>query len=199
MGKSPSIYVETLIRAPLDALWTHTQTPELHQQWDLRFSRIAYLPRPDPAAPRRFLYATDIGFGLRIEGGGETLGNRDGPAGERTSALRFWSDDPKSLIRAGSGYWRYVPTADGVRFLTRYTYGTRFGASGALFDRWVFRPLIGWATAWSFDCLRLWLERGTPPRVSLRRALVYALTVGLAGSARDVPLARRCLRRPKPS
>ena len=30
-----SIYVEILIRAPVDALWTHTQTPELHERWDL--------------------------------------------------------------------------------------------------------------------------------------------------------------------
>ncbi len=61
VGKAPPIYVETLIRAPLDSLWTHTQTPELHQQWDLRFSRIAYLPRPDPAAPQRF-YEGPVGF-----------------------------------------------------------------------------------------------------------------------------------------
>lgn len=39
------IYLEILIRAPMDALWTHTQTPALHQRWDLRFSRIDNLPR----------------------------------------------------------------------------------------------------------------------------------------------------------
>lgn len=28
-----SIYVEILVRAPMDALWNHTQTPSLHEQW----------------------------------------------------------------------------------------------------------------------------------------------------------------------
>lgn len=35
----------------------------------------------------------------------------------------------------------------------------------------MFHPLIGWATAWSFDRLRLWIERGIPPEVSRDRAL----------------------------
>jgi hypothetical protein len=35
-----SIYVEILVRAPMDALWAHTQTPALHERWDLRFHRI---------------------------------------------------------------------------------------------------------------------------------------------------------------
>ena len=76
----------------------------------------------------------------------------------RTSALRFGSESPISIIRAGSGYWKYVPTGDGIRFLTAYDYRTRFGIVGRLADRVAFRPLLGWATAWSFDRLRLWLE-----------------------------------------
>jgi len=44
-----SIYVEILVRASMDALWAHTQMPALHERWDLRFSRIDYLPRA-PAA-----------------------------------------------------------------------------------------------------------------------------------------------------
>jgi hypothetical protein len=35
-----SIYVEILVRAATDALWSHTQIPGLHERWDLRFSRI---------------------------------------------------------------------------------------------------------------------------------------------------------------
>jgi hypothetical protein len=48
--------------------------------------------------------------------------------------------------------------ADGrrVRFLTGYDYGTRFGLPGQVIDRLALRPLLGWATAWSFDRLRLW-------------------------------------------
>ena len=49
------------------------------------------------------------------------------------------SDAPLSIIREGSGYWKYIPTRDGVRFLTCYDYRTRFGAAGAIFDRVVFR------------------------------------------------------------
>jgi hypothetical protein len=79
------------------------------------------------------------------------------------------------LIEEGSGYWRYVPTPGGVRFLTWYDYRTRFGAAGSLIDRLVFRPLIGWATAWSFDRLRLWVDRGVPPGMSMRMASIHAL------------------------
>jgi Domain of unknown function (DUF4166) len=74
-----------------------------------------------------------------------------------------------------------VPVEDGVRFITQYDYETRWGAAGGALDRAAFRPLLGWATAWSFDRLRLWLEDGIPPEESLRRLL---------------PHAGRCLRSP---
>ena len=38
-----------------------------------------------------------------------------------------------------------------------------------------FRPLIGWATAWGFDCLRLWIERGIEPETSVERSLSHAV------------------------
>ena len=166
MGRQP-IYVETTIQAPLEEVWAKTQTPEEHVRWDARFTSI------EPLGGGRFRYATRIGFGLEIEGLGESV------AGAATSALRFWSDDARSLIRSGSGYWRYVPTSEGVRFLTRYDNETRWGRLGALVDRLLFRPLLGWATAWSFDRLRIWLEDGVEPERSRRLAR-----------------ARRCLRRP---
>ncbi len=59
------------------------------------------------AEPQRFRYATRIGFGLCVEGAGESVGNRTAE-GQRTSVLKFWSDDPKSLIKEGSGYWKYI-------------------------------------------------------------------------------------------
>jgi DoxX-like family len=66
-------------------------------------------------------------------------------------------------------------------FLTWYDYRTRFGAAGRLVDRIFFRPLIGWATAWSFDRLRLWMERGISPQVSFRLALIHAFArLGIA-------------------
>jgi hypothetical protein len=181
MAAAP-IYVEILIRAPLEDVWKKTQRPDLHQRWDLRFTRIEYLPRPDEADPQRFLYATRLGFGLEVRGAGESVGEKDAPDGSRTSALRFWSDDGRALIREGSGYWRYVPSTEGIRFITSYDYEARFGTLGKLVDRVAFRPLLGWATAWSFDRLRLWLEEGIPPEQSLRRFL---------------PRARRCARSPR--
>jgi uncharacterized protein (UPF0548 family) len=168
-----SIYVEILIRAPMDALWAHTQTPGLHERWDLRFSRIDYLPKPHDTEPQRFRYTTRIGFGFEVGGEGETVGQRDLTDGSRSSALKFGSDEPFSIIREGSGYWKYIPIAEGIRFLTWYEYRTRFGPVGALLDRLIFRPLIGWATAWSFDRLRLWLEQHVDPAQAMRQTLIH--------------------------
>jgi len=170
-----SIYVEIRIRGSIDDLWRRTQEPDLHERWDLRFSEIVYLPRPHETAPQRFSYATRIGLGLRIRGEGESEGSRANASGERVSALKFWSRDAKSLILEGSGYWRYVPTSDGVRFLTWYSYRTRFGWPGRLLDATLFRPIMGWATAWSFDRLRLWIEKGIDPAVSGQRAVIHAV------------------------
>ncbi|MFI5455879.1 MAG: DoxX-like family protein [Isosphaerales bacterium] len=173
-----SIYVEILIRASMDALWEHTQNPALHERWDLRFSRIEYLPHSGDRVPQRFRYATRIGFGIEIAGEGESLGERDLPQGCRVSSLKFSSEDPRSIIREGSGYWKYISTPDGIRFLTWYDYRTQFGWAGAVFDRVVFRPLLGWATAWSFDRLRLWLERGQQPGYGLRQFVTHATARG---------------------
>jgi hypothetical protein len=117
-----------------------------------------------PGAPRRFRYATRIGGGLAIEGWGETVGQPD----QRGSALRFGSADPRSLIREGAGCWIYREDSEGVRFSTVYDYAVRFGAAGRLLDRFLFRPLMVWATRWSFDRLRLWIEQGLIPELSLR-------------------------------
>lgn len=170
-----SIYVEIQIAGSNEDLWEKTQTPDLHQRWDLRFTDIHYLPRPDGSQPQQFLYQTRIGFGIAIRGMGETVGERLDER-RQTSALKFWSDDPKSLIRTGSGYWQYEQNLQGIRFATRYDYQTRFGAAGQIFDQLMFRPLIGWATAWSFDRLRLWIEKGIDPAVALSNTLIYALT-----------------------
>lgn len=181
---SPPIYVEISIDASLEAVWQHTQDPGLHQQWDLRFTSIEYLPKRDPSAPQRFLYTTNLCFCIGVAGEGESLGTRNGALGESTSALKFWSKQPISLIEEGSGYWKYIPTsvskggaAGATRFLTWYDYRVRFGAAGRLFDMLVFRPMIGWATSLSFDVLRLWLEDGTQPWLSFRRWLVQRATV----------------------
>ncbi len=181
MAQDRGIYIEIQICAGIDEVWRRTQVPDLHELWDLRFTSIDYLPRRSEEEPQRFRYSTRLGFGLKVDGEGESTGTREDATGLRTSALKFWSTDPKSLIEEGSGYWQYIPTAGGVRFLTWYDYRTRFGAAGRLIDRLMFRPLIGWATAWSFDRLRLWIDRGVPPQVSMRMALIHALArLGIA-------------------
>lgn len=169
------IYVEILIRGSVDRIWQLTQEPALHQRWDLRFHEITYLPREDAEGPQKFLYETRIGFGLSVKGTGETRGQKSPGLGDTTSALKFSSEDKKSLIREGSGYWRYIPTEGGVRFLTWYDYEVRFGQLGRLIDRTAFRPLMGWATAWSFDRLRLWIEEDQSPQSSMRLSIIHGL------------------------
>ncbi|MFI1679850.1 hypothetical protein [Streptomyces sp. NPDC020607] len=214
-----SLYIEARIRADLDVLWARTQEPDQHRRWDLRFGEIDYLPCRE-GEPQRFRYATRVLPFLTVAGTGISAGEKRRPDGTRTSALRFASPHPLSLLEEGSGYWRYVPAedGDGIRFLTGYDYRPRWGRFGKVADRLLFRPLIGWATAWSFDRLRLWLERGiTPERALLHAvadfavrllcviaALLFAPMVALATAASmlmlpplpTTPAARRCLRKP---
>lgn len=188
------IYVESRIACEVDEIWRFTQDPAIHQRWDLRFTRIEYAPRSGSEQPQRFSYARRIAPGLWIHGFGETTGERRADDGSAASALRFWSEQARSLIRQGSGYWRYVPDGDGgVRFLTRYDYEPRWGALGSAIDRLIFRRAIGWATAWSFDAVRIWIERGIVPSGPLR-ALAQRLT-GTVDRSR-LPSASRCLRAP---
>jgi len=176
MGRRP-IYVESRIRCDIEDLWAATQNPELHQRWDVRFGRIAYDARRD-GEPQRFTYATTVIPGVTIAGTGESLGDRDRADGSRWSGLKFWAHDRRSIIEAGAGYWRYVPTDDGIRFLTRYDYRPRWGRLGELVDHYAFRPIFGWATAWSFNRLRLWLEDGVEPEHSRDQAIAHAVAVG---------------------
>lgn len=176
---SKPIYVEIDMETDIEKLWEHTQTPELHQQWDLRFSEITYLPRSGTDAYiQKFRYRTRIGFGLDISGTGETKAVVEGLSDQRISTLTFGSEQSISLIRKGGGYWKYKPRGDnGVTFITQYDYRTRFGLLGRVFDRIMFRPLFGYATAWSFDMLRIWLDKQITPEVSLQRAFLHYMSV----------------------
>ncbi|QJD83403.1 DoxX-like family protein [Cohnella herbarum] len=173
--KAKPIYVEIPMMTDMETLWEHTQKPELHQQWDLRFSEIKYLPRDENEETQKFLYRTRIGFGIDIAGTGVTKASTEGRNGQRTSALAFGSNEPISLIREGAGYWQYKLRTDGagVVFITKYDYRTRFGLAGKWVDRWLFRPLFGYATAWSFDMLRLWVDKKISPAASLERAFTH--------------------------
>lgn len=185
------LYIETRVRVDLETLWERTQEPDRHQRWDLRFTEIDYLPRAGDE-PQRFRYATRVLPFLVVAGTGVSAGERHRAGGDRVSALRFASPHPLSLLAEGSGYWRYVPTADGVRFLTGYDYRPRWGLPGRAADRLVFRPLMGWATAWSFDRLRLWCERGITPERSRNRwlleLLARVLAVAVPWAAGSLPL-----------
>ena len=177
------IHVEIDIDAPLERVWELTQDPSHHVRWDIRFSRI--VPTGvDADGAERFAYERSSPVHT-IAGTGISIGERRRPDGTRTSALRFTTRDRLSPLRDGRGYWRYVPLAQGrVRFTTGYDYAPGWGPLDL-----VVRPLVGWATAWSFDRLRIWAESGTPPEA-------WPLGSVFAWWRSDRPRAARCRRRP---
>ncbi|SOC42665.1 DoxX-like family protein [Ureibacillus acetophenoni] len=160
--ESKPVYVEIDINTEMDKLWTATQTPNLHEKWDLRFSSITYLPKKGNN-PQHFSYKRTLVFGKSIEGWGITIGSHDGKNGERTSSLHFGTDDVLSPIKEGRGYWKYLPNDNSITFLTQYDYDVNFGKFGQMVDRLIFRPLIGWGTALSFDVLKRWIEKEETP------------------------------------
>ncbi len=146
--------------ATLVDLWYVTQTTQGVTANDLATLRSTMV-----ASPKVDLHPIDVAV-----------------ADAAASILKFWADDWRSIIEAGAGYWRYVPTENGVRFLTRYDYRPRWARLGEVIDRRAVRPIFGWATAWSFDRLRLWLEKGIPPERSRNQAIAHAVaSYGLAG------------------
>lgn len=218
------IYVETRVHADADALWHATQDLDSHVRWDLRFTSIQ-LVGEDADGRRVFAYQLRTPVAT-ITGDGTTVGERRRADGTGTSALVFSADQSWSPLQQGSAYWRYVPTDDGIRFLTGYDYRPPFGDVGRLVDSVAVRPVVGWLTARSFDALRIWLEHGVPPErahltgfvdlglratagavaatVVRRAGPVAAVAAGLAAVAAaslvpvpdTVPRARRCRRRP---
>jgi hypothetical protein len=148
-----SLYIETTIHGSLDDLLQKTQNATLHHQW----------------------YA---GMKVRHSPTTERKGHR-----RHTTELKIGADTPLSLIKEGAGYWHYEPTPDGVHLMTRYDYQTRFGWLGEKVDKLFLRPLLAWTTAWNFDRLRLWVERGQSP---LRSALYWVglvvMWLALAGA-----------------
>lgn len=180
---SRSIYVETIITADLDAVWTATQDPIQHVRWDLRFSEIEPTGVTEEGTAR-FAYSRRTWFHT-VRGTGVSLGEVSRSDGARTSALRFSTNDRWSPIRSGRGYWRYEPVPGGIRFITGYDYEAGWGPLDVLV-----RPLLGWATAWSFDRLRIWLEGDRPPE---RWPLVTATWFWRP----DRPRASRCRRAPQ--
>lgn len=172
--KNKPIYVEIPIKASIDEVWRMTQTPELHEQWDLRFSSITYLPKKLEDEPQSFLYETNVGFGIKVMGWGKSVGTHNKQDGTRTSSLHFGTAQKISPIKEGKGYWRYIPTNNGTTFLTQYDYDMRNGLFGKLLD-FFFRPIMGWGTALSFDVLKRWIEKGELPRTQYLRFFCNSL------------------------
>ncbi len=179
------IYVEVDIQVGLERLWSLTQDPSLHPRWDVRFSSITPVSALDGGRVR-FRYERRLPFHT-IAGTGTSLGQRVRSEGSATSVLRFTTRDRLSPLGDGQGYWRYTPTADGIRFVTGYDYAPGWGR---MLDALVLRRLIGWVTAWSFDRLRIWAETGVEPeRWPLASALLFWRS--------DRPRASRCRRIPR--
>ncbi|AIY01446.1 hypothetical protein ART_1847 [Arthrobacter sp. PAMC 25486] len=161
------LYVEIRIRADMEWVWELSQNPEAHPRWDLRFSRIIPVDR-DEQGQVRFRYEFLLPLHT-IKGTGTSLGHRHREDGQATSVLKFDTADWLSPIGPGSGYWRYIPTDDGLRFITGYNYQPGMGIIGKALDSTVIRPALGWATAISFDRLRLWAESDLDPKAARNR------------------------------
>jgi len=177
------IYVEILIDADMDRVWELTQDTNAHPRWDLRFSSITPTGTTSDGASR-FKYELRVP-GHTLAGTGISLGERRREDGARTSALRFTSSDRLSPLGEGRGYWRYIPTPQGVRFLTGYDYRPGWGLLDSMGVRW----LVGWMTAWSFDRLRIWAETAQEPER-------WPWWTAFALWRPDRPRASRCLRQP---
>ena len=129
---------------------------------------------------KSFTYSRKVGPFINVEGWGKSVGTFHKEDGSRTSSLHFGTDQWISPIREGRGYWKYEPQEDGVKFLTQYDYDVNFGRVGKIADKFIFRPLIGWATALSFDVLKRWLEKGEAPRSQyIRFFSTYMMTVSI--------------------
>lgn len=183
LGGGPPIHVSIDIDATMDEVWRLTQDTDLHPRWDARFSSIT--PTAElQGGGQRFRYELRLP-GHVLVGEGTTVGEKRRPDGTRTSALRFTTKDRLSPLGDGRGYWRYEPTASGVRFTTGYDYRPGWGG---LADRLVLRRGVGWLTAWSFDRLRIWAEGGPEPE---RWPIISVLWWWEP----DRPRAARCRRR----
>ena len=158
MTKKP-IYVEIEMHADIDTVWRYTQEPQLHEQWDLRFTSITYNEKDAEDAPQTFTYTTKVMPGLNVSGWGVSKGTHEKQSGIKTSSLHFGTE-------------QHIPHEQGVTFLTQYDYDVRFGLLGKAFNL-LFKPVMGWATALSFDVLKRWIEIGERPATQYRRFFSY--------------------------
>lgn len=86
------IYVETVIDAPIEKIWTYTQNPCLHEQWDLRFSSITYNEKLNEEDPQTFTYTTKVLPYVNVSGWGISKGTHSKDSGVKTSSLHFGTE-----------------------------------------------------------------------------------------------------------
>lgn len=170
--KPKPIYVEIEVQDDVEKVWKYTQQPKLHERWDLRFSSITYNDKLPGANVQTFTYSTKVMPGIQISGWGESQGTNEKASGEKTSALHFGTEQLLSPIAEGKGYWKYIPHEKGTTFLTQYDYDVRYGVLGKWVDR-LFRSVMGWGTALSFDVLKRWIEAGESPETQYRRFFAF--------------------------
>ena len=176
------IYVEIEIDGSIEDVWEKSQNPALHEQWDIRFSSITYLPKKKNDV-QKFTYTRKILPFVEISGWGESVGEHTKGDGTKSSSLHFGTPQKISPIKEGRGYWQYIPNekTNGTTFLTSYRYEPNYGMLGKVFDAILFRPLMGWGTALSFDVLKRWLEnKETPHSQYVRFFITYSLMVFFA-------------------
>ena len=177
--KCKPIYVEIPINTTIDNVWDASQKPDMHEQWDLRFSSITYLPKEE-GEPQSFTYSRTVGPFIKSKDGGKV----SAPFIKRMDPelllyiLERINGSPLSVKDGVIGNMNN--RRNGVKFLTQYDYDVNFGRAGKIADKFIFRPLIGWATALSFDVLKRWLEKGEAPRSQyIRFFSTYLITVSV--------------------
>jgi len=111
----------------MDELWRRPES-SASQIWDLRFNQIEYLRR-EADEPRNSCTALESGFGFTIDGKWREHRKQRRRRRERYVEFEILVADPKSLIKVGSGYCKYVPqNHDSLLYV--YDYETRFSVLG---------------------------------------------------------------------
>ena len=98
MVKRKPIYVEIQIQADIENVWDASQKPDMHEQWDLRFSSITYLPKEE-GKPQEFVYSRTVGPFINVRGWGKSVGSFHNEDGTRSSSLKFETEKWISPIR----------------------------------------------------------------------------------------------------
>ena len=155
-----------------------TQNPELHEQWDLRFSSITYLPKKSEDDPQVFLYETKLGCGVKVAGWGKSIGTHNKEDGSKTSSLHFGTNQKISPICEGKDIGNIYRQITKPHFSPNMTMMYVMVYLDGLLDLF-FRPIMGWATTLSFDVLKRWIEKGESPRTQYVRFFSHAIVTML--------------------